>query len=83
MSNDNANEVVNELSESLLWRYQICLETSMRERESDFIFDSVRLLFYKCHKINIKHGGSYIDSPVWIKKEKATTNPKKEDDKCF
>ena len=45
----NANEVANELFESLLSRYQISLETSMRG--SDFIFDSVQLLYYYCHKI--------------------------------
>ena len=28
-------------------------------------------------------GGSYIDSPDWIKKKKATINPKNTDDKCF
>ena len=30
-----------------------------------------------------KRGGSYNDSPDWIKKKKATINPKNEDDKCF
>ena len=25
----------------------------------------------------------YIDSPDWIKQKKETTNPKKENDKCF
>ena len=75
ISYDNANEVVNELSESFFSRYQIGLETSMRR--SDFIFDSVQLLHYKCHKINFKRGGSYICSPEWIKKKKATINPKK------
>ena len=69
MTYDNANEIVNELFESLLSRCQIGLETSMRE--SDFIFDSVQLLYYKCHKINFKPGGSYIDSRDWIKKKKA------------
>ena len=49
---------------------------------SDFIFDLVQLLYYKCQKIKFKHGGSYIDSSDWIKKKKAT-NPKNEDDKCF
>ena len=29
---------------------------------SDFIFDSVHLLYYKYHKINFKRGGSNIDS---------------------
>ena len=27
-----------------------------------FVFDYVNLLFYKCRKINMNHGGSYIDS---------------------
>ena len=61
MSLNNENEVDNYVFESLLSRYQIGLETSMRGR--DFIFDSGQLLFYKCHKINFKHDGSYIDSP--------------------
>ena len=39
-------------------------------RGSDFIFDSVQLMYYKCHKLDFKRGGSYIDSPDKIKKEK-------------
>ena len=69
---DNANEFVNELFESLLSRYQIGLETSMRG--SDFLFDSVQLLYYKCNKIKFKRGGLYIDSPDWTKRKKATIN---------
>ena len=41
MPDDNAIEV----DESFLSRYQIGLETSIKE--SDFIFDSVQLLYYK------------------------------------
>ena len=37
---------------------------------SDFIFDCVNLLHYKCHKINLKRCGLYIDSPDWIKDKK-------------
>ena len=37
---------------------------------SDFIFNYVNLLYYKCHKINPNHGGSYIDSPDKITKQK-------------
>ena len=33
---------------------------------SEFVFDYVNLLYYKCHKINLNCGGSYIDSPDWI-----------------
>ena len=50
---------------------------------SDFIFDSVQFIYYKYHKVNFRHGGSYIDSPDWIKKKKATINPKIVDHKCF
>ena len=50
---------------------------------SKFIFDSVQMMHYKCHKVNFRRGGSYIDSPYWIKKKKATVNPKNENNKCF
>ena len=51
---------------------------------SEFVFNYVHLLYYKCHKINLNRGGSYIDSPDWIKSEKATINPiNKKDNKCF
>ena len=50
---------------------------------SDFTFDSVQLMYYKCHRVNLIPGGSYIDSPDWIKTKKATINPKNTDDRCF
>ena len=40
-------------------------------------------MYYKCHKVDFRLGGSYIDSPDWIKKKKTTINPKNKDDKCF
>ena len=45
---DKADEVIKELFESLLSRYQIGLETSIEG--SDLIFDCVDLSFYKCQK---------------------------------
>ena len=42
---------------------------------SEFVFDYVHLLYYKCHKINLNCGGSYSDSPVWIKSKNAIINP--------
>ena len=66
----------------LLKKNQIGLGKSMRV--SDFIFDCVHFMYYKCHKINPNSGGSYIDSPDWIKNEKATINPiNKNDNECF
>ena len=67
--NDKADEVLENIFDSLIKKYQIRLEKSMRG--SDFIFDCVHVLYYKCHKINPNCGGSYIDSPDWIKNKKA------------
>ena len=52
-------------------------------KSSDFIFDCVNLLHYKCHKINLKHCRLYLDSPDWMKNKKATINPVNDDSKCF
>ena len=51
-SYNDANEVVDELFESLRSRYRENLETSMRG--SDFNFDSVQLKYYKYHYKCIK-----------------------------
>ena len=40
-------------------------------------------MYYKCHRVNFIRGGSYIGSLGFIKKKKATINPKNTDDKCF
>ena len=76
----DTNEVVEELFDSLRLRYQGILETSMEG--SEFTFDLVQMLYCKCHKVNFRRCGSYIDSPGCIKKKKATINPKNKDAKC-
>ena len=68
MISEKADKVIEEFFESLLNRYQNRLEISMRG--SNFIFDCVHSLYYKCHKINFNHGGSYLDSSDWIKTKK-------------
>ena len=75
------SDIINELFRSLIKRYQENLETKMRE--SEFIFYSVDLLYYILHKISLNSGGSYIDSPDWIKSKKATINPKNKNNECF
>ena len=50
---------------------------------SDFAFDGVNYLYYDLNKISISKGGSYIDSPKWLKHKKSTKNPKNNDFKCF
>ena len=58
MINDETDEVIKELFDLLIKnRYQNNLE-SMKGRE--FILNYVHLLYYKCHKINLSRGGSYI-----------------------
>ena len=44
---------------------------------SDFTFDSVQLMYYKCHKVNFKRFDSYIDSTKMDKKEKSNNKSKK------
>ena len=65
MIGNETNEIIRELSESLL---QKGLKESMTG--SEFVFDSVDLLCYKLHKISLNRNGSYIDSPEWLKKMK-------------
>ena len=53
-----------------LQKYQEGLEESMRG--SKIIFDSVDALLYDLKKISLSRGGSYIDSPKWLKNKKTT-----------
>ena len=53
-------------------------------RGSEFVFDYIHLLYYKCHEIVTICIGSYIDSTDWIKNKKTTINPiNNKDNKCF
>ena len=40
-------------------------------------------MYYKWHKVNFKRGGSFIDSPDWINKKKATINPKPKNEDVY
>ena len=51
-------------------------------RRSEFIFGSVDTLYYNLNKESLSRGGSYIDSPKWLKNKKATINPKNTGSKC-
>ena len=46
---------------------------------SEFVSDSFDLLHYQL----LNRGGSYIDSPEWLKNKKATINSKNNHEKCF
>ena len=60
MINDEADEVIEELFYSLENRYKNNLESI---KGSEFVLNYVYLLYYKCLKINLNRGGSYIDCP--------------------
>ena len=81
MMGNETDEIIEDLFESLLQNYQEGLEE--KKRESEFVFDCVDLQHYDLHKRSLNRGGSYIDSPEWLKNKKATINPKNNDDKCL
>ena len=81
MFGDDNDDIIEQLFESLLQKYEENLQKKMRG--SDFEFDSVNFLYYDFNKTSINRGGSYIDSPKWLKDKKSTINPKNDDDKCF
>ena len=81
MIGSETDEVMEELFESLLKRYQNGLDESMKG--SHFTFDAVNALYYDLNKISLSRGKSYIDFPERLKNKKATINPNNNDDKCF
>ena len=77
MNGSDTDEIITELFKSLLQRYQENLQEKMRG--SDFTFDGVNFFYYDFNKISISRGGSYIDSPKWLKDKKSTINQKNND----
>ena len=57
MMGSETNYIIEELCESLLQKYQDGLEELIRE--SEFIFDSVDLLYYNLQKTSLSRKGSY------------------------
>ena len=74
-------EVTEKLIMSLLQKYQDNLQNKMKG--SDFIFNEVNYLFYDLNRVTISKGGSYIESPKWLKDKKCIVNQKNNDNKCF
>ena len=74
-------EIINKLFESFLNNYQ--KEEIILRNGSNFVFESVKILYYHIHKTNLKRGKSYIKSPDWMLNKRATINPKNKDNKCF
>ena len=81
MFGDDNDDIIEQLFELLLQKYEENLQNKMRG--SEFEFDGINFLYYDFNKTSINRGGSYIDSPKWLKDKKSTINPKNNDDKCF
>ena len=73
-------EVAEKLIMSILQKYQDNLKNKMKG--SDFIFNGINYLFNYFNRITISKGGSYIESPKWLK-DKKCINQKNNDNKCF
>ena len=81
MNGSNTDEIIKGLSESFLQEYEENLQEKMKG--SEFEFDGVDFLYYDFNKISLNRGGSYVDSPKWLKDKKSTINPKNNNYKCF
>ena len=81
MIGSETEEVTEKLIMSLLQKYQDNLQKKMKG--SDFVFNGVNYLFYNLNRITISKGGSYVESPKWLKDKKCIVNQKNNDNKCF
>ena len=66
MRGRDTDEIIRELFRSFLHNYQEELKII---KGSDFVFESVKLMDYKLHRVRFKRGGSYIKSPKWLEKK--------------
>ena len=78
----DTNDVIDELFDTFLKRYQEGLETKLIC--GSYMFEKVDLLQYHFHNVTLKSGSSYKPSPEWIDNKKWTINPYDIDDNnCF
>ena len=80
-SGNETNDIINGLLKSFLSNYQN--EEKILRNGSNFVFESVNILYYNIHNIKLKRGKSYIKSPEWILYKIGTKNPKNKGNKCF
>ena len=71
---DDTNDIIEQLIASFLENYE---DPVLESRNgSGYSYDSVEMLDIHFHKIEIKRGSSYTDSPEWLKNKGATINPR-------
>ena len=79
---DDTDDIITKLLESFLENYE--REENILRNGSGYVFDCVDLTLVQFHSIQLKRESSYIPSPKWIEKKKATINPQNtKDNYCF
>ena len=81
MNGSETEEIIESLYRSLLQNYNDNLQEKMRG--SNFVFNGINYFYYDFNRVSISKGGSYNDSPKWLKDKKFTVNQKNNDNKCF
>ena len=81
MSGSETEEIIESLYRSLLQNYYDNLQEKMRGFDS--VFNGINYFYYDFNRVSVSKGGSYIDSPKWLKDKKSTVNQKNNDYKCF
>ena len=81
MNVSETEEIIESLYRSLLQNYNDNLQEKMRG--SNFVFNGINYFFYDFNRVSISKGGSYIESPKWLKDKISTINQKNNDNKCF
>ena len=82
MPSSNTNEISGQLLTSLYKKFEDDLELS--GESSSFVYESVEECNIHFHKIDLRRGASFIDTPEWLKHKKVTINPQNENNVyCF
>ena len=82
MWGNETDNIIEELFKFFLDNYQ--KEEHIMRGRSDFVFESMKLIDHKFHKVSLKRGRSYLKCHEWLVNKGATINLKnKKDDKCF
>ena len=83
MPSSARDKVTEQLLASLYAKYEY--DDLLISREgSNFVFQSVEESIIHFHKIDLRRGSSYIESPEWLKHKKATINPQNKNNiYCF
>ena len=70
---DDVNDIIKELTDSFYKNYEERL--LILKNGSGYVYDNVEVLAIRFHKMEIKRGSSYIESPEWRKNKKAAIKP--------